>query len=319
MERFGEPEPYEHGMLDIGDGQELYWEACGNPAGTPAVVLHGGPGSGCAPAFRRYFNPEVYRMVLFDQRGAGRSTPRVGEQTDLSVNTTSYLTGDIEQLRGFLGIERWLVLGFSWGTTLALAYAQRHAERVSAMVLASVAMTRPADVHWLYHETGRYFPGQWERFRAGVPAGEREGDLVAAYYRLLNEQPDLALRRKAARDWCDWEDAVQSLEQDWAPNPRYADPAFRMTFARVVTHYFHHGAWLADGQLLREAHRLAGIPAVLIHGRFDLGGPVDTAWQLAHAWPGAELQLVGTGHGGGNEMTARIVDATNRLASRQGA
>ena len=258
---YPEIEPYDRGMLDVGDGQHLYWETCGHPGGVPAVVLHGGPGSGCTAGVRRFFDPEAYRTVLFDQRGAGRSTPRVSEGSDLSTNTTSHLIGDIERLRTSLGIERWLVWGISWGVTLGLAYAERHPERVRALVFASVTMTRRADVHWLYHETGRYFPEAWEAFRAGVPEDERDGDLVAAYHHLLNEQPDVARRRKAARDWCDWEDAVQSLEEGWKPNPRYADPAFRITFARIVTHYFHHGAWLADGQLLREAHRLPVFPA----------------------------------------------------------
>jgi proline iminopeptidase len=301
-------------VLDVGDGQSIYWETCGNPGGKSALVLHGGPGSGCTSGHRRYFDPDAYRIVLFDQRGAGRSTPRVGATTDLSANTTAQLIEDIERLREHLGIDRWLVWGHSWGVTLGLAYAQHYPKQVSEIVLSSVTMTRPADIHWLYHETGRYFPEEWERFRAGVPEAERDGDLVAAYYRLLHEQPDVAVRDRAARDWCDWEDAVLSLEEGWVPNPRYADPAFRITFARIVTHYFHHHAWLADGQLLRQAHRLDGIPGVLIHGRLDLGGPPDTAWQLARAWPSAELRLVGTGHGGGDEMTAAIIGATNRFA-----
>jgi proline iminopeptidase len=200
------------------------------------------------------------------------------------------------------------------GVTLGLVYAERYPERVGALVLASVTMTRPADVHWLYHEVGRYFPEQWERFRDGVPEGERDGDLVAAYHRLLNESTDLAVRERAARAWCRWEDELLSNEAGWQPNPRYDDPAFRMAFARIVTHYFHHGAWLADGQILRDAGRLAGIPGVLIHGRFDLGGPADTAWQLARAWPDAELHLVATGHAGGEELTTRTLEATNRFA-----
>lgn len=315
MDRFPEIEPYEHGLLDVGDGQQLYWETCGNPAGTPAVVLHGGPGSGCTTGHRRDFDPRAYRIVLFDQRGAGRSVPRVRAETDLSGNTTDHLIADIERVREHLGVERWVVKGASWGVTLALAYAERHPERVRAMVLASVTMTRPADIHWLYHEVGRYFPEEWDRFRAGVPVAERDGDLVAAYHRLLHLQPDLSVRERAARDWCDWEDSILSLEPGWAPNPRYDDPAFRMTFARVVTHYFHHQAWLADGQLLADAHRLAGIPGVLAHGRLDLGGPLDVAWQLARAWPDAELRPVGTGHGGGDSMTAVVLEATGRFSS----
>lgn len=317
MGRFPAIVPYATGMLEVGDGQRLYWETCGNPAGAPALVLHGGPGSGCTPGHRRYFDPAGYRIVLFDQRGAGRSTPRVGPFTDLSTNTTDHLIADIERLREHLGVERWLVWGVSWGVTLGLAYAQRYPERVRALVLAAVSMTRPADIHWLYHEAGRFFPVEWRRFRDGVPASERSGDLVAAYYRLLNEQPSLAVREQAARDRCAWEDDVMSLEAGWVPNPRYADETFRMTFARVVTHYFHHRAWLADGQLLRDADRLRGIPGVLVHGRLDLGGPPDTAWQLAQAWLDAEMHLVRTGHGGGDEMTARIVQATNRLVRSQ--
>jgi proline iminopeptidase len=313
VERFPEIEPYESGLLAVGDGQRVYWEACGRPDGKPAVVLHGGPGSGCTTGMRRSFDPAAYRIVLLDQRGSGRSTPRVTHDSGLAANTTEHLIGDLELLREHLGIERWLVWGVSWGTTLALAYAERYPERVSELVLLSLALTRPADIHWLYHETGRYFPREWERFRAGVPAGERGGDLVAAYHRLLHEQPDSGVREQAAQSWCDWEDAVQSLEDGWRPSERYRDPAFRMTFARVVTRYFHHRAWLRDGQLLEEAHRLAGTPGVIIHGRLDLGGPADAAWQLARAWPDAELQFVRGGHGGGGEMTERMLASTNRF------
>jgi proline iminopeptidase len=300
-------------MLEVGDSQSLYWEACGNPAGTPVVVLHGGPGSGSTPGARRVFDPAAYRIIAFDQRGSGRSSPRVDATTDLSANTTANLIADIERLREHRGVERWVVTGTSWGVTLALAYAQRHPERVIAMVLRSVTMTRPADIHWLYHEVGRYFPEEWQRFRSGVPVPERDGDLVAAYHHLLNEQPDVGRREQAALDWCRWEDAVSPLP-DGLPNPRYDDPAFRVTFARLVTHYFHHDAWLDDDQLLHDADHIAGIPGVLIHGRFDLGGPVDTAWQVAQVWADAELRVVETGHSGGEDMTACMVEATNRFA-----
>jgi proline iminopeptidase len=308
-------EPYRHGWLEVGDGHQLYWEECGNPDGKPAVVLHGGPGSGCTPGHRRNFDPAAYRIVVFDQRGSGRSTPRVDDTTsDLSTNTTNHLLGDLEALRQHLGIDSWLVNGASWGVTLGLTYAEQHPDRVSEMVLAAVTMTRASDIAWLYRGVGRHFPQQWERFRSGVPADARDGDLVAAYDRQLNGDVDRATRFRAAQDWCDWEDAVLSLEPGWSPNPRYEDPAFRMTFARIVTHYFSHGAWLEDDQILRDAHRLAGIPAELIHGQHDLGGPADAAHELAKVWPDATLHLVDTGHGGGEAMTSRIVAATNRFA-----
>jgi proline iminopeptidase len=303
-------------MLDVGVDQQIYWEVCGNPDGRPAVFLHGGPGWGSTAGSRRLFDPAKYRMVIFDQRNCGRSTPSAADPaTDLSANTTWHLIGDMERLRQHLGIDRWVMFGASWGVTLGLAYAEQHPERVAAAIFASVTMTRPADVHWLYHEVGRYFPEDWDRFRRGVPEHEREGDLVAAYNRLLNGTVDLAVRERAAQHWCDWEAAVMSLEPGFAYPERFTDPAFRTTFARIVTHYFSHAAWLADGQLLRDAHRLAGIPAVLVHGRLDLGGPADTAWQLARAWPDAELHFVGAGHGGGDEMDQRIRDAVVRFVA----
>jgi proline iminopeptidase len=312
LDRFPEIEPFDQGMLDVGDGQLVYWEASGNPSGKPAIALHGGPGSGGTPGRRRSFDPEAYLFVQFDQRGCGRSTPAVAEPgTTLEHNTTWHLVADIERLREHLGIERWLVWGGSWGVTLALAYAALHPERVTEMVLVSVTVTRRCDVHWLYHEVGRYFPEEWARFREGGGYAE---DLVVAYDRLLNRQPDPVVRAKAAHDWRDWEDAVQSLEPGWAPNPRYADPAFRMTFARLCAHYFSHGAWLDEDQLLAHASRLAGIPGALIHGRLDLGGPADVPWMLAKAWPGSELYFVGTGHAGGSEMTVQMMAALSRYA-----
>ena len=305
-------------MLDVGDGQQLCWQVSGNPDGKPAILLHGGPGSGSYPGQRRWFDPSAYRIIQFDQRGCGRSTPSVSDPvTDLATNTTHHLIGDIERLREHLEVNRWLVCGASWGVTLGLAYAECHPEKVSELIGVSVTMTRASDVHWLYHEAGRFFPEAWARFRAGVPEGERDGDLVVAYNRLLNEQPDIAIRATAAKNWCDWEDAIVSLEEGWTPNPRYADPAFRMTFARLCAHYFSHAAWLDAGELLRNAGRLAGIPGVLVHGRFDIGGPPDVPWLLARAWPDAELHLVRTGHVGGNEMLEPVIRSTDRFAARR--
>jgi proline iminopeptidase len=315
-------EPFDSGFLDTGDGQRVYWETSGNPNGTPVLALHGGPGSGSTVGRRRWFDPQAYLLVQFDQRGCGRSTPSVAEPfTDLSTNTTHHLIADIEHLREHLGIERWVVWGASWGVTLGLAYAERFPARVRAMVLVSVTVSRREDIRWLYHDAGKFFPGEWARFRDGAsvvtgPDGafDDEIDLVAVYDHLLNDHPSAEVRAMAARHWCAWEDAVVSLEEGWEPNPRYEDPAFRMTFARLCAHYFSHGAWLEEGELLRNAGRLASIPGVLIHGRFDIGGPPHVPWLLARAWPDAKLHLVRTGHTGGDEMNDRMLEALARFS-----
>lgn len=311
-------EPYATGRLEVGDGQVIAWEASGNPAGKAVVALHGGPGGGMTPGRRRWFDPGRYRIVQFDQRGCGLSTPHAGDwSTDLSSNTTHHLIADIERLREHLGIERWLVWGASWGVTLALAYAQRFPERVSEMVLLSITNTRRSDVRWFAHDTGRFFPAEWARFRSGVPEGERDGDLVAAYDRLLNGGLDEAVRLQAARDWVAWEDALLSLEDGYvSPHPRWADERYMIAFARLVTHYFSHAAWLEEDELLRNAGRLSGIPGVLLHGRLDLGSPPDVAWQLARAWPDAELHFIPGGHTGDAEMDRLLLDATDRFARR---
>ncbi len=212
-------EPYAHGLLDVGDGNSIYWETCGNPAGKPAVVLHGGPGSGCGPVWRGLFDPAAYRVVLFDQRGCGRSTPDAGDPAvDLSTNTLEHLLGDIEALREHLDIERWLVLGASWGTTLGLAYAERHPERVTEAVLFLIALTQPREVEWITRDMGRLFPERWEVFRDGVPEADRDGNLADAYRRLLAD-PSPAVRDRAARNWCIWEETHVSLVRGYRPSP----------------------------------------------------------------------------------------------------
>jgi proline iminopeptidase len=314
---FPEIEPYETGMLDVGDGQRLYWEVCGNPQGRPAVVLHGGPGSGCTVGARRMFDPKTFRIALFDQRQCGRSTPHGSDpDIDLSVNTTQHLLADIEALREHLGIERWLVNGASWGSVLGLAYAQAHPEHVSALVLSHLGGSRHADIHWLYHGVGRYFPEAWARFRAGAGLSDPDADLIAAYHRLLADS-DPVVREKAASDWCDWEAEVISIDPNHKRPPRYSDPRFRMVFARIVTHYFAHDCWLEDGQLLRDAHRLAGIPGAIVCGRLDLGSPIEGAWLLHEAWPGSELTIV---ENAGHETTTpgmmeNILAAIDKFAS----
>jgi proline iminopeptidase len=314
---YPEIEPYAHGMLDVGDGNLVYWEECGNPEGKPVVFLHGGPGTGCSPGMRRQFDPEAYRVILFDQRGSGRSTPHAADYgTDLSVNTTAHLVRDIELLREDRGVSRWMVFGGSWGSTLGLHYAQLHPERVTEIVLVAVTTGRYEELEWLYDGLGRFFPEEWHRFRDGAPAGST--DLVAAYDGLLND-PDPAVRRKAADDWVAWESSILSLDPDHRPGPRVADPRWRTAFARITAHYFRHKAWLEDGQVLREVGRLRGIPAVLVHGRWDMQGPLATAWELARVWPDAELVVVrGASHSAQDPgMAAAVVAATDRFASRR--
>jgi proline iminopeptidase len=287
-----EIEPYATGMLDVGDGQRLYWEVCGNPHGRPALVLHGGPGSGCTAGARRMFDPQAFRIVLFDQRNCGRSLPHAADAAvSLRDNTTAHLIGDIEALRRHLDVERWLVNGASWGSVLGLAYAQAHPERVSALVLSHLGGSRHTDIAWLYHGVGRYFPQAWAQFRAGAGVADPDADLIEAYHRLLTH-PDPAVREQAASDWCDWEAEVISIDPNHKRPPRYDDPRFRMAFARIVTHYFVHKCWLEDGQLLRDAHRLAGLPGAVVCGRLDLGSPIEGAWLLHEAWPGSELTIV---------------------------
>lgn len=308
-------EPHAHGMLDVGDGNRVYWEVCGNPAGKPALVLHGGPGSGAAPFWRQLFDPAAYRVVLLDQRGCGRSTPDAADPaTSLAANTTQHLIADAELLRRHLGIARWLVLGSSWGVTLALAYAQSHPARVSELVLFSITNTSRREVEWITRDMGRIFPGEWARFRDAVPPAERDGSLVDAYARMLAD-PDPAVRERAAREWCRWEDVHVSTHPGHRPDPRYGDPRFRMRFARLVTHYWRHAAFLEDGQLLRDAGRLAGIPGAMVHGRLDISGPPDIAWHLARAWPDATLELIGAeGHGlAGDGTIAAVLAATDRF------
>jgi proline iminopeptidase len=310
-----EPASADQGLLDVGDGHNVYWELYGQPGGKPAVVLHGGPGSGSGPWWLRLFDLNAYRVVLFDQRGCGRSQPHASTASvDLTANTTLHLVRDIELLRQHLGIERWLVLGGSWGSTLALAYAEAHPSAVSELVLFSVVTTTRREVRWVTHDVGRFFPAEWLRFRDGVPARE-QGDLVAAYNRLLLD-PNPDVHKPAARHWCRWEDVHVRTRREDPPDPRYDDAAFRLCFARLVTHYWHHAAWLEEDTLLHGADRLVGIPGVLIHGRLDLSSPLDVPWRLARAWEDSELIIVeNEGHRGGSAMTDRLAMATQRFAA----
>lgn len=315
--RYPAAEPYASGWLPVGDGNQVYWETCGNPDGKPAVVLHGGPGSGCSPGMRRYFDPTAYRIVLFDQRNCGRSRPHASDPAvSLATNTTPHLLRDIEMLRTHLAIDAWLVFGWSWGCALALAYAEQHADRVTELVVTGAATGRQCEVDLLTRGLGQLFPSAWARFRDGVPKDSRDGDLATAYSRLLNH-PNAAVREQAAQRWCSWEEDMLPTSPH---NPRYDDPKFRLGFARLVTHYWSNGHFLPrDGVLLEEAGHLSHVPGLVIQGTLDLGNLVGTPWRLTAAWPGSELQLVDdAGHGGNDTLLRGIVTATDRFASSKG-
>ena len=315
FEQFPPIEPYASGMLDVGNGHQIYWECCGNPNGEPALYLHGGPGSGCTAGQRRFFDPSRYRIVLFDQRGAGRSLPSAGKpHADLSANTTHHLISDIEALRELHAVDRWTILGLSWGSTLGLAYAQAHPARIRALVLGFVTTTSRREVQWMTEDIGRIFPAEWECFAGAVPGHLKHLDLVDAYATLLAD-PDPAVCDYAARAWCAWEDAHVSLTPGHTPNPRFQDPEFRLCFARLVTHYWRHAAFLEEDQLIRDAAKLNGIPGVLIHGRYDISGPLVTAWQLHRRWTSSRLHILDdAGHGGGKDFMPLVVGALNNFA-----
>jgi proline iminopeptidase len=305
-------EPYESGHFDVGDGHRVYWELCGDPQGKPAVFLHGGPGGGCNRDHRRVFDPARYRILLFDQRGCGRSTPHAS----LDANTTWHLVADIERLREMLGVERWLVFGGSWGATLALAYAETHPERVSELVLRGVFTARRSELRWLYQEgASALFPDKWERFLALIPEAER-GDIIAAYHRRLTS-PDRAAQVAAARAWSGWEAGVMTLLPNASALAQHAGESFALAFARIEAHYFVHGGFLDEGQLICDAGRLKAIPGTIIQGRYDVVTPATTAWDLHKAWPEATLHMVDdAGHASSEPgILHRLIEATDAYAA----
>jgi proline iminopeptidase len=274
------------GMLDVGDGHRVYWEVSGNPDGKPVVFVHGGPGAGTSPLQRRFFDPDAYRIVLFDQRGCGRSTPHVATREPDERNTTWHLVADMEALREHLGIERWQLFGGSWGATLALAYAETHPDRVTEIILRGVFLLRQTELDWLYRGgAGALFPEEWTAFSSLVT----EGDLLDGYRRLLAD-PVRAVEAAAA--WSAWEASIVAVD----PNPglvaNYGDPRFAVAFAKLALHYFTNAGWLADDQLLRDAGKLTGIPGRIVQGRYDVVTPPVTAWALHRAWPDSTLTIL---------------------------
>ncbi|WP_460758082.1 prolyl aminopeptidase [Nocardiopsis oceani] len=308
--------PHTSGYLPRPGGHRLFWQECGNPHGTPVLAVHGGPGSGSRPQWSRFTDPDHYRMILLDQRGTGHSTPNAGEHTtDLSTNTTPHLIDDFEALRTHLGIDRWHVLGASWGSCLGLAYAQAHPDHVISLVLFAVTAGTRREITWITHDMRRIFPEAWESFRADAGPDADPHHLPAAYARLLAD-PNPKVRHDAAQAWCRWEDTHVATAPGFTPNPRFEDPAFRLTFARTVTHYWANDCFLTPHQLLDHIPRVAHIPAALITGRLDISGPSDTAYDLARHWPAAELVIVDDAAHTANTsgIGASVVAATDRFA-----
>ncbi len=307
-------EPYRTGVLPVSDVHHLYYEESGNPEGKPVVFLHGGPGGGTNPKQRQFFDPRRYRIVLFDQRGCGRSTPHAS----LEANTTWHLVADTERLREHLGIERWQVFGGSWGSTLALAYAQKHPERVTELVLRGIFLLRRREIEWFYQRgASAIYPDAWEAYVGHVPEAER-GDLVTAYHRRLTSE-DPAERLAAARRWSGWEGATSKLVPDADLVGHMEEDAVALAMARIECHYFVHRGWFeTDDQLLRDVGHIRHIPAVIVQGRYDVVCPIDSAWALHRAWPEADFVITpDSGHSAFELPNSRaLVAATDRFAAR---
>jgi len=306
-------EPYETGVLDVGDGHVVYYQRSGTRGAKPAVFLHGGPGGGISPNHRRLFDPALYDVMLFDQRGCGRSTPHAS----LEANTTWHLVADMERLRMLMGVQRWLVFGGSWGSTLALAYAETYPERVSELVLRGIFTVSRAELDWYYQRgASEVFPDKWGLFQAPIPEAER-GDMRAAYRkRLTGDDPDAQI--EAAKAWSVWEGQTLTLLPDPVITSGFENPNFALAFARIENHYFVHGGWLEEGQLIRDASRLQHIPGTIVQGRYDMVCPVRTAYALHKAWPQADFRLIeGAGHAWSEpQILDELIRATERYGCK---
>ena len=309
---FPEITPYDQGSLRVDGIHTVYYEQCGNPSGKPALFIHGGPGGGCNAAHRRFWDPNVYRIILFDQRGCGRSTPHA----ELRQNTTWHLVDDMERIRAHLGIERWQLFGGSWGSTLALSYAQRHPERVTELVLRGIFLLRQREILWYYQEgASRIFPDAWQDYLAPIPLDERD-DLIGAYYRRLTSS-DRGARIAAARAWSMWEGSTSRLIPDPQLIAQTGQEQFAEAFARIECHYFvHRGFFERDSQLLENLHRVRHLPAVIVQGRYDVVCPAESAYALHRAWPKSVLHIVpDAGHSALEpSITERLVEATQSFA-----
>jgi len=308
---YDEIDPYDIGHLQVSDVHHLYYEQSGNPNGRPAVFLHGGPGAGLIPEYRRFFDPEAYRVILFEQRGSGRSLPHAS----LEDNTTWHLVADIEKLRNHFGVEQWLVFGGSWGSTLSLAYAERHPERVRGLVLRGIFLGRPGEIRWFYeagHGASAIFPETWEQYLQLIPESER-GDMIAAYYRRLTSD-DYSVRLEAAEAWSLWEASALKLLPDPKLIEEFTEPEMAIALARIECHYFANNCFFdTDNYLIENVDRIRHIPAVIVHGRYDMVCPFTNAWDLHRAWPEASLEIVpNAGHAASEPgITDALVRATD--------
>jgi len=304
--------PFVNHTIEVEPPHKLHVEECGNPKGIPVVFLHGGPGSGCEPYHRRFFDPDKYRIILFDQRGCGRSSPHA----ELAGNNTQALVADIELIRERLGIAKWAVFGGSWGSTLGLVYAETHPERVLGLILRGIFLCRPREIHWFYQEgASRIFPDYWQSYIKQIPEAER-GELLQAYYRYLTSENEVE-RMAAAKAWSMWEGRCATLKPSQSVVDHFGDPFTALSLARIECHYFVNNSFLEDDQILRDAHRLHDIPGVIVQGRYDMVCPIESAWDLHKAWPQAELKIIDdAGHSASETGTrSALVDATDKMAA----
>ena len=311
LQLFPDIEPFVRHSIDVDPPHSLYIEECGNPNGLPVLMVHGGPGAGCEPYHRRFFDPEIYRIILFDQRGCGRSSPHA----ELAGNTTQNLVNDMERIREHLGIRQWVLFGGSWGSTLSLVYAETHPQRVLALVVRGIFLCRPQEIHWFYQQgASRLMPDYWQEFIKPIPAAERH-DMVSAYYKRLTGDNEID-RLAAAKAWSTWEAQTASLLRRQEIIEHFANPYTALSLARIECHYFMNDAFLGDNQILRDAGRLGNIPGVIVHGRYDVICPVENAWQLHEVWPQSELHIItDAGHAASEPG---IIDALIRATSRLG-
>ncbi len=308
-------QPHDQGMLDVGDGHFVYWEACGNPKGKPVLAVHGGPGSGATSYWRQFFDPNQYRIILFDQRGCGRSIPHAGDTTEaLKENTTAHLISDMEKIRTMLNIDKWMLFAGSWGTTLALAYAVSFPSRVTELIMRAVVTTRKHEIDWLTWTMGELFPEEYQSLLNLLPCMAIRGNVPLGYNGLLMSQ-DPQIHIPASLAWCAWEDRIVTLKNAVIPSPRYQNERFRLGFTRLVTHYFGHYSFLPDDFITGSITNLKHIPVIMVRGRLDIASPLSSAWSIHKALPLSDLYLIDeAGHGGAEAMHQILVGATEYFA-----